>query len=111
MWPQSEERLYFAIDGLVNIYGNNGDVKWRGGPDGLVVFSKRSDGSYISPHGYRATLSLVTEAGSQVFKLVRHDSGPTASTTRATSATSPTATAMPSPSATPATPSSASWPR
>jgi YD repeat-containing protein len=77
MWPQSEERLYFATEGLGYVEGNNSDVMWQGGPDEQVIFSKRPDGTYISPHGYRATLTLVTEGGLQVFKLVLHESGVT----------------------------------
>ncbi len=75
MWPGAEERLYFASRGLSEVKGNNGDVKWQGGPDELLIFSKRPDGSYESPHGYRATLSLVTEGTAEVFKLAFHETG------------------------------------
>jgi RHS repeat-associated protein len=75
MWPQSVERLYYATHGLTYVTANNGDVKWQGGPDELRVFSRNPDGTYTSPHGYRATLSLVTEGTAQVFKLTFHETG------------------------------------
>ncbi|MDP9421078.1 MAG: DNRLRE domain-containing protein [Actinomycetota bacterium] len=51
MWPQSEERLY-----LTSNFTNNQDIGLAGGPEELVIFSHNPDGSYTSPHGYRATM-------------------------------------------------------
>ncbi len=70
MWPQSEERLY---DTSVKLpLARNGDMAWQGGPDGLLVFSKNPDGSFTSPHGYRATLARGADG---LFTLTDHASG------------------------------------
>ena len=68
MWPQSEERLY---DTSVNLaLARNGDVAWQGGPDGLLVFSLNANGTFTSPHGYRATLA---KNGDGTYGLTFHE--------------------------------------
>jgi RHS repeat-associated protein len=85
MWPQSEERLGYANGNNPDFaFARNGDVMWHGGPEELLVFSQDDGGSftaenpngtYTSPHGYRASLVLTSEAGKPVFKLSDHASG------------------------------------
>ncbi len=84
MWPQSEERLGYANGNDPDFtFARNGDVMWHGGPEELLVFSQDDGGSYTaenpngtytSPHGYRASLVFTSEAGKPVFKLSDHAS-------------------------------------
>lgn len=64
MWPQSEERLYPR---------DNGDVAFAGGPEELVMFYKNANGTFRSPHGYRATLTY--DSSAKVYRLSFHESG------------------------------------
>ncbi len=51
MWPQSEERLYYAD--FTDDYARNGDIMWHGGPEEVLVFSQDDTGTYTeaNPNG------------------------------------------------------------
>ena len=63
IWPQSAEGLSFS--------DVNEDVAWAGGPEEILRFRHKPDGSFASPHGYRGTMARNPDGS---YTLSLHDS-------------------------------------